>query len=47
MTEQIMSQVQAAEVGFLGRVHGVKHREKVGSCECRKSLDDELFSSEW
>jgi len=33
MTERILSQVEAAEVGFLRRVHGVTHRGEMPSCE--------------
>jgi len=32
MIERILSQVQAAEMGILRRVHGVQLREKVRSC---------------
>jgi len=32
MTERMLSQVLAAEMGYLRRVHGVKLRNKVGSC---------------
>ena len=39
MTERALSQVQAAEMGFLRRVHGVTLRDKVRSCEIRKSLN--------
>ena len=37
MTEKILSQVQAAEMGILRRVHCVTLRDKVRSCEPRKS----------
>jgi len=46
MTEIILSQVQVAEMGFLRRVHGVALRDKVGSCEIRRVLNVESFSSE-
>ena len=45
-TEIILSQVQAAEMGFLRRVHGVALRDKVGSCEIRRALNVESFSTE-
>jgi len=41
MTEMISSQWQAAEMGFLGRVHGVTLRDKVRSCEIRRALNVE------
>jgi len=39
--EGILSQVQAAEMGFLRRVHGVTLRDKVRSCELLKALNIE------
>jgi len=39
MTERILSQVQAAEMMFLRRVHRVTLRDKVRSCEIRKALN--------
>jgi len=41
MTEITLSQGQAAEMGFLGRVHGVTLRDKVRSCEIRRALNVE------
>jgi len=38
MTKRVLSQVQAAEMGFLRRVQGVTLRPKVHSCEIRKVL---------
>jgi len=38
MAEIILSQAQAAEMGFLRRVHGVTLRDKMRSCEIRKTL---------
>jgi len=46
MTEIILSQVQAAEMGFLRRVHGVTLRDKVRSYEIRRALNVESFSTE-
>ena len=46
MTVIILSQVQAAEMGFLRRVDGVTLRDKVGSGEIRRVLNVESFSSE-
>jgi len=37
MTVGILSQVQAAEMGFLRRVHGVILRDKVRNCELLKT----------
>jgi len=37
MTVGIPSQVQAAEMGFLRRVHGVILRDKVRNCELLKT----------
>jgi len=37
MTERVLFQLQAVEMGFLRRVHGVTAREKVRSCESRKA----------
>jgi len=37
MHEGVLSQVQAAEMGFLWRDHGVTLLDKVHSCEIRKS----------
>ena len=41
MTERMLSQVQAAEMVFLRRVHGVTLRGKVRSCEIRKAPNTE------
>jgi len=41
MTEKILSQMQAAEIGFLRRAHGVALRDKVGSCENRRAQNVE------
>jgi len=41
MTERILCQVQAAEVRFLGRVHGVTLRDKVRSFEIRRAVNVE------
>ena len=38
MTERMQSQVQAADMGFLPRVHGLTRREKMRSCEIHQSL---------
>jgi len=43
MTKRTSSQVQAAEMEFLRRVHGVTLRDKVRSCEIRKTLNVEPF----
>jgi len=43
MTEGILSRVQAAEMGFLRRVHGVIPRDKVRNCEIRKALNVETL----
>jgi len=46
MTERILSQLQAAGVGFLRRVHGATLRNKLLGCEIRKALNVEpLLSS--
>jgi len=37
-TEGVLSQVQAAETGFLRRIHGVTLHDKVHSCEIREAL---------
>jgi len=37
----MLSQVQAAEMGFLRRVHGVTLGDKVRCCEIRKILNVE------
>ena len=34
MTEKVLSQIQAEEMGFLRRVHDVTFRNKVRSCSC-------------
>jgi len=39
MTETVLSQAQTAEMGFLRNVHGVTLRDKVPSCEIRKTLN--------
>jgi len=41
MTERVLFQVQAAEMGFLRRFHGVTLCDKVGNCEIRKALNVE------
>jgi len=41
----MLSLVQAAEMGFLRRVHGVTLRDKVPSCEIRKVLNVCLAAS--
>ena len=47
MTWIILSQVQAAEMGFLRRVHGATLRDKVRSCQIRKTTNvDPLFRIE-
>jgi len=43
LTVRVIPQVQAAEMGFLRRVHGVELRDKVRSCEIRKALNVELL----
>jgi len=44
MTERILSQVQAAEMGFLRKVHGVTLRGQVRSCEiCRARIVEPLL----
>jgi len=42
MTERILSQIQAAEIGFLGRVQ-VTLSDKVRSCKIRKALNIEAL----
>ena len=39
--ERILFQVEGSEMGFLRRVHGVELREKMCSCEIRKTLNVE------
>jgi len=39
MTERILSQMQAAEMRFFRRVHGVTLRDNVCSCEMRRTLN--------
>ena len=46
VTEIILSQGQAAKMGFLRRAHGVTLPDKVRSCEIRGALKVELFPSE-
>jgi len=41
ITENILSQFQAAEMGFLRRVHSVTLRDKVRSCKNRRALNVE------
>jgi len=41
MTEKVLTQVQAAELGFLLRAEGVTLSDKVRSCEIRKDLNVE------
>ena len=41
MIERILSQVQAAEMGFLRRVHGMTLCDKVRNCEICKALNVE------
>jgi len=45
MTERVLYRVQAAEMRFLRRVHGVAVtlRDKVPSCEIRRALNVEPF----
>jgi len=38
MTERVLSEVQAAEVGFIPRLHGVARPDKGCSCEIREAL---------
>jgi len=40
-TERVQSQVQAAEMRFLRKVHGVTLRYKMCSCEIYKTLNVE------
>jgi len=44
MAQRVVSRVQAAVMGMLQRVHGVTLRDKVCSCEIRKTLNVEHFS---
>jgi len=37
MTKRILSQIQAIEMWFLRRVHGVSLRQKMRCCEIRKA----------
>ena len=39
MTERVLSQVQEAKMGFLGRVHVVTLRDKVRNCKIRTALN--------
>ena len=39
MAERVLSQVQAVEMGFLRRVHGLELRDKVRSCDIFKAID--------
>jgi len=41
MRERILFKVQAAEMGFLRRLHSVTLRGKVHSCEMRRALNVE------
>jgi len=43
MTERVLSLVQAAEMGFLRRVHGVTLCDKVRSCEILQALIVDTF----
>ena len=43
MAERVLSQVQAAQMGFLRRVHGVTLRDKVRSSEFPKTLNIDQF----
>ena len=43
MTERILSQVQATEMGFLRRVNGVTLHDKVRSCEIHEALNADPF----
>jgi len=43
MTERILSLEQAAEMGFLRRVHGLTLCDKVRSCEIRKAVTSTHF----
>jgi len=36
MTEKVLSQAQAAEMGYMPRVRGVTVHDKARSCEIRK-----------
>jgi len=45
MTEIAPSDVQAAEMGFLQRVHAVTLRDKVHSCEIRRISASQTFCS--
>jgi len=44
MTERVRSQVQAAEMGFSQKVHGVTLRDKVRSCGIHETLNVEFLS---
>jgi len=46
MTERVLSQVQAAEVGFLRRVHGVTRSDKIRSYKIHKAMSVELLLTE-
>jgi len=47
LSERILFQVQAAETGFMRRVHGVTFGDKVRCCGIRKTLNAEpLFRIE-
>jgi len=41
MGERILSQVQAAEMAFMRKVHGVTLRDKLRSCEVRRAMNVE------
>jgi len=41
MTERVLYQAQAAEMGFLRKVHGFTLHDKVRSCKIRKALNVE------
>jgi len=43
MTEIVLCELQAAEIVFLRRVHGVVFRDKVRSCETRKAVNVEPY----
>jgi len=46
LTETLLFEMQAAEMGFLQNVRGVALRDKVRSFEIRKALNVELLPSE-
>jgi len=46
-TNKGLFQLQEAEMGVFGRVHGVTHHDKVRICEICKTLNEICFSSNW